>query len=164
MNAIFKRVSTRKFNDKKIDEEKIELLMRAAMAAPSAHNQQAWEFYVIENKELIKELSLTHKYSKVAETAPLIIVPCYYCDSVAKEFREIDISASVENILLQATDMDLGSLWIGIAPKQDLKDKVRKVLSVPSNLDPFCLIAVGHTDVMREQKDRYDLNKVHRIK
>ncbi|MFV0255646.1 MAG: nitroreductase family protein [Erysipelotrichaceae bacterium] len=164
MSAIFKRVSNRAYLDQAVEEEKIELLMRAAMAAPSAHNQQAWEFYVVENSEKIQQLSKAHQYAKPAQSAPVVIVPCYYSTSKAPAFREIDISASVENILLQATEMNLGSLWMGIAPFADKIEIVRKILAIPADLVPFCLIAIGYPSDNREQKDRYQVEKVHRIK
>ncbi|MBO7726123.1 MAG: nitroreductase family protein, partial [Thermoguttaceae bacterium] len=66
MNEIFKRVSIRKFEDRPIEPEKIEAILRAAMAAPSAGNQQPWEFYVVRNREKIAELAKSHEYAGCA--------------------------------------------------------------------------------------------------
>ena len=57
MDAIFKRVSIRKYQDRPVEDEKIEKILRAAMAAPSAVNQQPWEFYVVTDKDVIKKVS-----------------------------------------------------------------------------------------------------------
>lgn len=70
MNSIFHRVSIRKYTDQKIEEEKIMQMLRAAMAAPSACNQQPWEFYVVTNPEKIKELSQASPYTGCAKGAP----------------------------------------------------------------------------------------------
>ena len=63
MNAIFKRVSIRKFEDRPVEQEKITTLLRAAMAAPSACNQQPWEYYVVTDKEKILALSTASPYA-----------------------------------------------------------------------------------------------------
>ena len=163
MNAIFKRVSVRKFQDKKIEEEKIELLMKAAMAAPSAHNQQPWEYYVVTDENVITQLSECGKYASFAKEAPLVIVPCMIKDTVAPEFARVDVAASVENILLEATELELGGTWCGVEPHEDLIQAVRDVLSIRDTLIPFCLIVVGYPSEQKEQENRYNSNKIHRI-
>lgn len=77
MNSIFHRVSIRKFEDRPVEQDKIEMILRAGMQAPSAMNQQPWEFYVVTDKEIIKKLSETSPYSKSAAGAPVIIVPVF---------------------------------------------------------------------------------------
>ena len=77
MDAIFHRTSIRKYQETPVEAEKIETLLRAAMAAPSACNQQPWEFYVVRNKEKIKELSEASPYAGCAKGAPVVFVPCY---------------------------------------------------------------------------------------
>ena len=77
MDAIFHRMSIRKYQEKPVEPEKIEKLLRAAMAAPSAFNQQPWEFYVIRNKEKIGKLSTVTPYTGCAVHAPLVFVVCY---------------------------------------------------------------------------------------
>ena len=58
MNSIFHRTSVRKYTNQPVEQEKIEKILRAGMAAPSAMNQQPWEFYVVENKEVLEKRSL----------------------------------------------------------------------------------------------------------
>ena len=163
MNAIFKRVSVRKFQDKKIEEEKIELLMKAAMAAPSAHNQQPWEYYVVTDENTIQQLSKCGKYAGFAAEAPLVIVPCMVKETVAPEFARVDVAASVENILLEATELGLGATWCGVEPHEDLMDAIRNVLSIPDTLIPFCLIVAGYPGEEKQQQNRYEESKIHRI-
>ena len=76
MNEIFKRASIRRFEDRAVEEEKITMILKAAMAAPSAGNQQPWEFFVVTDREKIKELSKCSPYSRCAAKAPVVLVPC----------------------------------------------------------------------------------------
>ena len=78
MNSIFHRISVRKYQDKPVEEEKMEMILKAAMAAPSARNQQPWEFYVVTDKAVIKELSMASPYATCAKDAPVVFVPCGY--------------------------------------------------------------------------------------
>ena len=143
MNAIFHRVSVRKYLEKAVEQDKVEMMLRAAMAAPSAHNQQPWEFYVVTDKAVIEELSKSTPYTKCAAGAPLVFVPCYRLDGPSPDYFEIDMSASVENLLLEADELGLGAVWMGIAPVEDRMETVRKVIGVPEHLKPFALVACG---------------------
>ena len=77
MENIFHRVSIRKYEDKPVEKEKILQILKAGMQAPSACNQQPWEFYVVTDKEKIRELSKATPYSGCAAGAPVVIVPVY---------------------------------------------------------------------------------------
>ena len=119
MDAIFHRTSIRKYQETPVEAEKIETLLRAAMAAPSACNQQPWEFYVVRNKEKIKEMSEASPYAGCAKGAPVVFVPCYRKNCQVPMYAEIDLSAAVENLLLEADSLGLGAVWMGIAPQKD---------------------------------------------
>ena len=161
MNSIFHRVSIRKYTDVPVEEEKIEKILRAAFAAPSAQNQQPWEFYVVTKKEIIEELSGVSAYSGCLARAPLAIVPCFYTHSKVPHYAQIDLSAATENILLEADDLGLGAVWLGIAPVEERMIKVRDILSIPEELTPFCIVAVGYPAESRDQKDRFKPERVH---
>ena len=161
MNSIFHRVSIRKYTEEPIGKDKIELLMRVAMAAPSAMNQQPWEFYAVTDREVIKDLAACSKYSGFSASAPLMIVPCYRVAVPAPSFQLIDLSAATENILLEADELGLGAVWMAVAPDDGRIANVRKVLQIPESLVPFCMIAVGHPAEEKKQQDRYDAARVH---
>ncbi len=163
MNSIFHRVSIRKYQEKKIEQEKVEQLLRAAMAAPSACNQQPWEFYVVTDKNVIEKLSKTSPYAGCAKDAPLVFVPCYRKDGIAPDYFEIDLSAAVENSLLQADALSLGAVWMGIAPDAGRMNAVREVLDIPQTLEPFALVPCGYPAETRPQENRYDESRVHYI-
>lgn len=165
MNAIFKRTSVRKYTDRPIEAEKVELLLRAAMAAPSACNQQPWEFYLTTNKEKMEQLSECSRYATPTKGAALAIVPCYRKENIIlPEYAEIDLSACVENILLEAEELGLGAVWMGIAPGRDRMENVRRVLNVDDSLEPFAIIAVGYPAAENKQQDRFDPTRIHWVK
>ena len=95
MDSIFHRVSIRKFQDKPVEPEKIEKLLRAAMAAPSAGNQQPWEFYVVTNRDLIQKLSATSPYAGCAKNAPVLIVSAYREDVIFPMYAQIDLHIGI---------------------------------------------------------------------
>ena len=163
MNEIFHRVSIRKYTDQPVEEEKITLLLRAAMAAPSACNQQPWEFYVVTDPAMMAKLADSTPYTKPAGRAPLVIVPCCKTDCTVPNFAQIDLSAAVENLLLEADHLGLGAVWMGIAPMTQRMAHVHDLLSMPDNLVPFCLISVGYPAESRAQQDRYDEARIHRV-
>lgn len=162
MNSIFKRISVRRYLDKEVEQEKLDLLMKAAMASPSAGNQQPWEFYIITNKDMIEELSQTTKYSGCLKNAPVAIVPVYRTEGLMfNDYAHIDMSICCENILLEATELGLGSVWLGIAPLKDRMDAVNKILDLPENLQSFAIIAIGYPNEDRPQQDRYEVSRIH---
>jgi nitroreductase len=164
-NPIFERVSVRKFTDAPVSENDVEKLMRAAMAAPSAGNQQPWEFYVVTDHETRKQLSIASPYAGCAADAPLVIVPCQRVseDLRLPECTEIDVANSCENILLEATACDLGAVWLGIAPVAERVEAVAKALDLPKSLSAFALIACGHPAESKTAQSRYDASRVHRV-
>lgn len=162
MDEIFERVSIRKYLDKTVEKEKIEKILRAAMAAPSAGNQQPWEFYVVTDKEKIKALSECSPYSGCAANAPVVLVPCYRTEGLMfPEFDTIDLSIATENAWLEITSLGLGGVWLAVAPIEDRVEKVKAVLDIPDSLVPFALLPFGYPAEDRPQQDRYDEARVH---
>jgi len=162
MEEIFKRVSIRKYEDKPVEQEKIEQILRAAMAAPSAGNQQPWEFYVVTDKDKIKALSECSPYSECAAKAPAVLVPCFRTEGLMfPDIAQIDMSIATENALLEITSLELGGVWLAVAPIQDRIEKVAEVLKTPDNLVPFALVPFGYPAENRPQQDRYDESRIH---
>ena len=162
MNAIFQRASVRSFDGRKVETEKIELLMKAAMAAPSACNQQPWEFVVVTDPVILKELSACSPYSGCIGQAPLGIAVCMRTEGLrALDYTQIDASAAAENILLEAVELGLGAVWLGIAPGPERMGAVRQAIHAPKTIQPFCLIACGYPNQPVAPADRYDPSRVH---
>lgn len=163
-DAIFIRVSIREFTDEAVSDEQVERLMEAAMAAPSAGNQQPWEFVLTRDPQVREELAACSPYAHPAAKADLVIVPCV--SGGEKRFEgcvPLDMSACAENILLEAQTLGLGAVWLGIYPEQDRIEAVAKVIGAEDGCIPFALIAVGHPKEMLEPRSpkRFDMSRVH---
>ncbi len=164
MEAIFKRISVRKFEDTPVEQEKIEKILRAAMAAPSAGNQQPWEYYVVTDKEVLRKLAACSPYSGCAANAPAAIVPCLRAEGLMfPELGEIDLSITTENILLEITELGLGGVWLAVAPFEDRMAIADAALGIGEKLHAFALVPFGYPAESRPQQDRYDESRVHYI-
>lgn len=162
MNSIFRRISVRKYEDKPVEKEKIMQILKAGMQAPSACNQQPWEFYVVTDKKKIEALSKMTPYTGCAAKAPVVLVSAYRLEGlVAPAFAQIDMSIAQENIWLETDALGLGGVWIGIAPMQDRMNLVHKILNLPKNLEVFSLFALGYPAEIREQQNRFDETRIH---
>ena len=164
MNEIFHRTSIRRFTEQEVEKEKIEQLMRAAMAAPSAANQQPWEFVVVTNKAVLQQLAATSPYASCLANAPLGIVVLSRKECRIPEYAQIDCSIACENLWLEADGLGLGCVWLGIAPVKERMQAVDAVLRTPPVFEAFALLAVGYPAEEKEQQDRYDPKRVHYLR
>ena len=163
MKEIFNRRSIRKFEDRPVEQEKIDKLLRAAMQAPSAANQQPWEFIVVENKDNLKTLSLTTPYSKpVADSAVTLVLLGNSNDFKVPTGWQQDMGAAAQNILLEATHLELGAVWLGVATADVAIDYIKNLYNLPENIKPFAMIAIGYPNGQKNEfVDRYVAAKVH---
>ena len=164
MENIFHRVSIRKYEDKPVEKEKILQILKAGMQAPSACNQQPWEFYVVTDKEKIQELSKATPYSGCAAGAPVVIVPVYRKEGlVVQDMAQIDMSIAQENIWLETDAQGLGGVWFGIAPVEDRMEEVHRLLELPENVKVFSMFALGYPAESRPQQNRFEPERIHFI-
>ncbi len=161
MNSIYHRVSIRRFLDRPVEKEKTEAILRAAMQAPSAANQQPWEFYVVTNREKIRALAMSQPYAGAAGNAPAVIVPVYRKDCALPMYAEIDMAIAMENMWLETDAQGLGGVWMGIAPLTDRMEAVERILDIPEHLRAYALFPYGYPDEERRQQDRWDESRVH---
>ncbi|MGL5259561.1 MAG: nitroreductase family protein [Lachnospiraceae bacterium] len=163
VESIFHRTSVRNFLDKEVEEDKIKLILQAAMAAPSAGNQQPWEFYVVKNKEILKALAETSPYAQCASNAPMAFVVCYKTNAAIPSYCEIDTSIATQNMLLAIDDLGLGAVWLGIAPLKDRIEAVNKVIHIKEGLTSFAIVPCGYPDQVYSPKERFDEERIHYI-
>lgn len=162
MNEIFNRASVRVFKDAPVEKEKIEILLKAAMQAPSAGNQRPWEFIVVEDKKTLEQLSETDPYAKFVAKVPAAIVALGNTDEMRfPEHWEQDLGAACENILLEAVSQELGAVWLGVAPLKERMDHITKVFDLPDNIRPYSIIPFGYAKRPYEVEERYDADRVH---
>ena len=163
-SPIFTRTSTRQFTPDKVESKYIIKILRAAMAAPSAMNQQPWEFWVSDDPEINEQLSKATPYATPAKNAPVVIVPCYRTNDLpAPAMVNIDMAICSENILLEAEELGLGAVMLGLSPLEDRMNYVAEILKLPENFRPFMIIPIGYPLEKRPQEDRYEPSKIHTL-
>ncbi|MCR3758310.1 nitroreductase family protein [Clostridium felsineum] len=162
MSIILKRRSIRKYKGIKVGNEIVDELLKAGMAAPSAGNEQPWEFMVLRDKDTMEKITEVHAYSKMLLSADVAIVVCGDIDKEkVKGFWVQDCSAATENILLAAEEKGLGAVWLGVYPMEDRVSGIRKLLNLPSNIIPLSIISIGYPDENKEASNRYNTSRVH---
>lgn len=164
IDAIFSRRSIRKFTDQKIDKDTITLLLQAGMAAPSATNAQPWEFIVVDEKEALKKLKANMPLGKF--NSPLCIIVCGNPEitnhkTAARMFWVQDCSAAIENMLIAAVGLGLGSVWCGVHPVFILEKRIKGVLNIPNGVTPLGVIQFGYPAETKEAGTKYEESRVH---
>lgn len=164
--VLLRRRSVRMFTADKVEDEKIDVLMHAAMSGPSACNRMPWDFYVVTNDDALKLLRKGSHFTNM--NAPLAIVVCGAMGRALpmqmRDFWVQDCSAATENILLCATDLGLGAVWCGIYPQKTAQKRVSEALGLNEKQIPLNIIFVGYPKEQPEPRDQYNQKRVHHIK
>lgn len=162
--ALFERRSIRKFKDERVPDDTLQKILTAGMAAPSAHNNQPWEFIVIRDKKMLSDLSQVCRYWKLlkdADTGIAVVANLrnYNCEPVG--FFVEDCSACTQNMLIAAAGEGLGAVWLGCYPAEENVQGTRRILGIPEDLVPVSLIACGAPAEEKPAHNEYYPNKVH---
>lgn len=162
LKAILSRRSIRKYSGSAIPDEHYEILLKAAMHAPSARNRQPWHFVIIGDKHLLLRLSESSPSWKMLSQAHKALVVCGDMHTEdAESFLVQDCSAATQNILLAAHELGLGAVWLGVHPREDRVDELRAALGLPGHIVPVSMISIGVPDEERQAEDRYLGDRVH---
>ena len=155
---IMTRTSIRQYKDQPVEQEKIDIMLKAAMAAPTAVNLQPWHFIVITDKKVIDQLA-----GPRPTNAPLMIAMCGDTDKTTMpdrneklpDFWVQDVSAATENLLLAAHALGLGAVWTGVYPVMERTADVANVLNCPQNIVPVAVVRIGYPDESPEPKNKF---------
>jgi len=167
--TIMSRKSVRSYSDRKVTDEQIMTLLKAAMAAPSGRNVQPWRFVVLTDKNVMRGLSESLPYAKMLANAQLAIVVCGDTTYRNRKTGEIvpnnlwvdDCSAATENLLLAAESMGLGAVWTAAYPYPERYDAVRAALGLPDNIMPLCVVPIGYPAGDEKPKDKFKPENIH---
>ena len=163
MNSIFVRRSIREFLDKPVENEKIEQILRAGMQAPSAKNQQAWEFIVVTSQEDKEKVSQMSPFSKLAAKAAVLIVLLGNRDKMTVPDKwQQDMGACTQNMLLQIVKEGLGGVWLGVHPAQERIDSLKDIFAFYRRHDGnmsgrFDIMHKGRLDIIFLFKSKYNI-------
>ncbi|MBP3736109.1 MAG: nitroreductase family protein [Lachnospiraceae bacterium] len=160
---LFHRISVRRYQDRKVEPEKIRQMLRAAMAAPSACNQQPWEFYVITDREILGALSKCSPFASCTKDAPCAIVSAFRDDCTVPEYAHIDLSIAMQNLWLETDALGLGGVWLGVCPRAERMKEVEEIVGMPEGLHAFAIFPFGYPAESRPQEDRFDEARIHFI-
>lgn len=163
IETIYKRRSIRNYLDKKVEKDIIITLLKAATAAPTAANCQPWEFIVVDEVEKLSQLKDKLVFARY--NAPVAIVVCGNSKLSFKgpghEMWVQDCSAAIENILIAATSIGLGSVWIGIYPIESNIKPVKEILNIPKYVTPLGIIYIGYPAEEKEARTRFNEKRVY---
>jgi nitroreductase len=163
IDVILARRSIRKYTDQPVSKELLETLVKAAMAAPSAMNAQPWEFVVVTDPKTLTSLRGSLIFAKMNAPAAICVLGSERMqkNKTGSRFWVQDCSAATENILLAATALGLGSVWVGVHPVTIFKRAIAKVLNLPDGVTPLNLIFVGYPAETKEPRTQYEAQRVH---
>lgn len=161
-DPVLSRRSIRAYTGEPVTETQVERLLRAAMAAPSAGNQQPWQFVVVRDRATLAAVTEFHPYARMLTQAPLAIVVCG--DTRLEkwpQFWEQDCAAATQNLLVEAEILGLGAVWLGVHPLPERVEGMRRLLGLPVEVVAFAIVAVGHPVERKPPADRFDAARVH---
>ena len=164
-DALLNRRSIRKYKDQKISKAGIDQILKAAMYAPSAMNLQPWQFIVIDDKDVLIETINSIHYAEMLKQSAAAIIVCGDADIEKNESWLLqNCSASIQNILLAAHGLGIGSCWIAIHGMDDVYKKIKTQFNLPQNIVPVSLISLGYPDEVVTAEERFKQEKIHHNK
>lgn len=157
---IFARRSIRRFQATPVEDSKLELILKAAMAAPSANNAKPWHFIVIRDRRTLDRLARVHPYARMCRQATLAIAVCAD-PALARRYWPLDCSAATQNILLAGTALGLGTVWLGVHPRPEREKPLKALLGMPVEMEILSIVALGYPAEKKPARTQYDPQRVH---
>lgn len=163
IDMIKSRRSVRAYTDEPISDSDLKTILECGMLAPSAANEQPWEFVVINDKSILDKIGSINHYASFASKAPLAILACLNLQKEKeKGMGVLDIACACENMLLAAHALSLGGVFTGIYPYKDRIEGFQKLVNLPSTVEPISLLVFGHPKMnSKRAPDRYQEDDVH---
>ena len=162
IDAIISRRSIRKYTSAPVPGDIVDKLLKAAMNAPSASNEQPWCFVVIDDRRILDDIPKFHPHSAMLKEAPLAIVVCG--DMLLRKGEAWwvqDCSAATENLLLSAHAQGLGAVWLGVYPSEERVEGFKKLLELPEHIIPLSVVSIGYPAEFKSPANRFDPSRVH---
>ncbi len=166
LEMIYTRRSIRSYSDRRISDDEVEKILRAAMQAPSAGNEQPWHFIVVRDRETLKKMSGAFTFGQMLPNASVAIVVCAdpKLSKYPYEMWVQDCSAATQNILIAARMLGIGSVWLGVYPRKERMEELRKLLGIPDDIVVFSVVSLGYPKSEKEfyeAKDRFREERIH---
>jgi nitroreductase len=159
LNMIFARRSIRAYTGEPVNEQDIQSLLEAGMAAPSGSNRQPWHFVVVRDRETLQALARAHPFGKMIGRAAVGIAVCG--DPDISDWWVQDCTAATENILIAVVGLGLGGVWLGCHGRPEREEAVRGVLGIPQEIGVLSLLSIGHPAEEKEARTQYAPARIH---
>jgi nitroreductase len=156
---IFARRSIRAYTGEPLSEADVKALLEAGMAAPSASNRKPWHLVAVTDRATLRELARSHPFGKMLARAALGIAVCG--DPAISDWWVQDCSAATENILVAASGLGLGGVWLGCHGRPEREQAIRQVLGIPERIGVLSMLSIGHPAETKEARTQYDPKRVH---
>ncbi len=159
--ALFTRRSIRSFTEETVNDADVKRMLEAAMVAPSAGNAQPWRFIVVRDKAALTAIADTNPYAAMAKQASVCIVVC--ADLQAEKYPgywQQDCAAALQNILLAARGMNIGTVWTGVYPDKERAEKFKEFFALPEHAEVLGIVVCGHPKQEFKARDNFDATKV----
>lgn len=164
LTALQTRRSVRAYTHEPVSDKDLDTVLAAAQLAPSAANEQPWDFVVIRDPKTLAKVGDINPYASYAAKAPVAILVCLDTEKEdVPGMGILDVAMSAENLLLAAHGIGLGGVFTGIYPMTDRMQGFTKLLDMPENIIPVGLIVLGHPAIpgLRTAEDRVKPSNVH---
>jgi nitroreductase len=164
ISTIHNRKTVRDFTKQAVPQELLNVLIKAAMAAPTAVNSQPWEFIVVTEKSKLEKLAHSLQFSRMLDSATAAIIVCTDPNKSKDKdvnYAIIDATLASENILLAAESLGLGGAWVAVFPKDSVIEYIRNEFDIPDNIIPLNIIPLGFPVGNEKPKNKYNPGVVH---
>lgn len=165
IEAILSRRSIRKYTSVPVTDEQINIILNAAMYAPSAVNKQPWHFVVFRSSKSINQIIDAHPNASMLTGANAAILVCY--DEHLQHdagYGAVDCAAAMQNMLLAAHDLGLGAVWVGLYPRANRMEAVQQIFNLPDHVKGFAIVSLGYPAETKSKPDRFNQARIHHEK
>lgn len=161
-SAILQRRSIRKYSGKKLSKQLVDDLLKAAMYAPSAMNNQAWQFVVVDDRQKLDEVLKVISYAEMLKSSQAAILICGDLNLEKNiDYIQQNCSAATQNLMLWAHGVGLGSCWIGVYPVKETVSGLQKLFNLPEYVVPISMVSLGYPAENPIAEERFKPEKVH---
>jgi nitroreductase len=162
IKAILTRRSIRKYKNKEIPRDISDKILKAAMYAPSAFNNQPWQYIVTDKREIIDEEQKIIPHAEMLQQAVLTILICGDKNLEQNiDLIVLNCAAATQNALLAAHDLGLGAVWISAYPVKENMNGLKNLFKLPENIIPISILSIGYPDEEVTSEERYKPERIH---
>lgn len=161
-SALLNRRSIRKYSENKIPDKAVDSILKSAMYAPSAMNNQAWQFVVINQREKLDDIIKVISHAEMLKSAQAAILVCGDLNLEKNvDYIQQNCSAATQNLMLCAHGLGIGSCWIGVYPVKEIISGLQELFKLPEYVIPISLVSLGYPAENPIAEDRFKTEKVH---